>query len=279
MVKHQRQSDPARIEQAIQEGWGQGKGQDYKPWLQVKDVPSQGVSSRVKGWTTRRVHEFLSQQELYYFYLLDWSSQVVDIREQYPLLPLAETLEIAEQLDIAHPAHPRTKTPVVMTTDFLLTVAQGNDVTDHSRTVKPAQQLSSRRTIEKLEIERCYWQRRKISWGIVTEREIPEIFAKNVAWVHPFHTKDSLSLSAVEIEHIVEFLNRRLQQQPALAILATDCDDQLGLPPGSSLAVARHLFATRRWQIDMFQPIPLRTPLVLDSAPRSKMQSSLGAAS
>lgn len=279
MVKRQRQSDPARIEQAIKDGWGQGQGQHYKPWLQVKDVPSQGVSSRVKGWTTERVHEFLSQQELHYFYLLDWSSQVVDIREQYPLLPLAETLEIAQQLNIAHPAHPRTKTAVVMTTDFLLTVTQGDDVIDQARTVKPAQQLSSRRTIEKLEIERCYWQRRKMSWGIVTEYEISEIFAKNVAWVHPFHARESLALSTVEIEHIVEFLNQRLQQQPALAILATDCDDQLGLLPGSSLAVARHLFATRRWQVDMSQPIPLRTPLVLSSVPVSEMQSSLGAAS
>lgn len=92
MVKRKRQSDPALIEQAIRDRWGQGSGEHYKPWLQVKDVPSQGVSSRIQGWTTGRVYEFFSQHELHYFYLLDWSSQIVDIREQYPLLPLTETL-------------------------------------------------------------------------------------------------------------------------------------------------------------------------------------------
>lgn len=167
-----------------------------------------------------------------------------------------------------------------MTTDFVLTVAQGVTVTEQCRTVKPAQQLSSPRTIEKLEIERCYWQRRKIGWGIVTEHEISKTFAKNVAWVHPFQARESLSLSKSEIDHVIQFLSQRVDQnQPALATLATDCDNQLGLSAASSLTVARHLFATRQWQVDMTQPIPIRTPLVLSQALPFEAKSSLGAVS
>jgi len=111
-----------------------------------------GVSSRVKGWTTDRVHELFSQLELRYFYLLDWSVLVTDIREQYPLLPLEETKEIAHQLNIRHPANPRTKDPIVMTTDFVVTVGQSIGVTEQARTVKPKEKLSSVRVLEKLEI-------------------------------------------------------------------------------------------------------------------------------
>lgn len=111
------------IEQRIKAGRGQGRGREYKPWLDVHDVPSLGKSTRVRGWTTGRVHHLLSLGEERYFYLLDWSEIVVDIREQYPLLPLDETLAIARRLGFVHPRHPRTKEPIVMTTDFLLTVS------------------------------------------------------------------------------------------------------------------------------------------------------------
>ncbi len=186
MSKRKENSNTTRIEQQIRQGFGQGRGCDYKPWLVVRDVPSVGVSSRVKGWTTDRVHELFSQLELRYFYLLDWSVLVTDIREQYPLLPLEETKEIAHQLNIRHPANPRTKDPIVMTTDFVVTVGQSIGITEQARTVKPKEKLSSVRVLEKLEIERRYWQRRGISWGIVTESEISKVFADNVAWIHPF---------------------------------------------------------------------------------------------
>nr|WP_020060790.1 TnsA endonuclease N-terminal domain-containing protein [Bacillus sp. 123MFChir2] len=50
-----------------------------------------------------------------YFYLTEFSDVVSGIREQIPLLP-------QEELGIKHPADPKTGDPIVMTTDFLLTV-------------------------------------------------------------------------------------------------------------------------------------------------------------
>ncbi len=41
------------------------------------------------------------------------------------------------------------------------------------------------------------------------------------------------------------------------------CDDRLGLDPGTSLAIVRHLLASRRWQIDMQNHIDFRQPIVL----------------
>ncbi|MGP7816533.1 TnsA endonuclease N-terminal domain-containing protein [Niallia sp. 01092] len=55
---------------------------------------------------------------------MEYSGFIVDIREQFPLLPIEETIIIAEELGIKHPTDPNTGEPVVMTTDFLVTVSK-----------------------------------------------------------------------------------------------------------------------------------------------------------
>ncbi|MBD1898897.1 TnsA endonuclease N-terminal domain-containing protein [Trichocoleus sp. DQ-A3] len=269
MAKRKRQTDQTVIDKRISDGRGQGRGSDYKPWLLVQDVSSQGLATRIKGWKTKRVHHFLSNLELSYFYILEWSLIVFDIREQYPLLPLEETLAIAEQCGIRHPTDPKTKEPIVMTTDFFITVPQNIAVIEQARTLKTAKDLQSKRTVEKLEIERCYWQNRNIDWGIVTEQEIPQALAKNVAWLHTFFRIEDLSpLSETEIRHIATALTLRMAQGNAvLTDLTAECDGNLGLKPGTALSVSRHLIANRRWLVDMNKPIQPSKSLLLLTTP------------
>jgi hypothetical protein len=103
------------IEKRIKEGRGQGRGPNYLPWLFIHDVPSKGLAWRIKGWKTGRPHHLLSDFEHNYQLIKDWDPSVIDIREQYPLLPLEETLAIAEECNIRHPSvrHP-TKRGVVI---------------------------------------------------------------------------------------------------------------------------------------------------------------------
>src|SRR6266702_2207545 len=110
--------DETTIQKRLKEGRGKGEGVEYKPWLTVRDVPSHGWSSRIMGWKTNRLHHALSSHEADYVYIGEWSKKIVDIREQYPLLPLENTLAIAESCGIKHPIHPKTKKPIVLTTDF-----------------------------------------------------------------------------------------------------------------------------------------------------------------
>lgn len=97
MSKRKRTSE---VDKWIKEGRGSGIGADYKPWLKIQDVSSQGRSTRLKGIKTNRQHEFLSDLERNYFYLTEYSDLAVDIREQFPLLPLGETMIIADELGI-----------------------------------------------------------------------------------------------------------------------------------------------------------------------------------
>ncbi len=73
----------AQIDKRLKEGRGQGS--DYKPFIYTRDVSSQGRSHRLLGSKTRRLHHLLSDLELAIFLTLDWSPQVTDIREQFPM--------------------------------------------------------------------------------------------------------------------------------------------------------------------------------------------------
>lgn len=272
MAKRKRAINERTIKRRLKEGRGQGRGADYQPWLHIQDVPSQGLATRIKGWKTGRCHHFLSKLEWHYFYILDWSPIVCDIREQYPL-ELNETLAIAERLGFVHPTDPRTRQSVVMTTDFVNTIDQAGKLLDQARSIKYSRELSSDRTLEKLEIERVYWTERDIDWGIVTEHEVEPVLPANVSWVHAYREAAALSPVTDEIIRRVQaVLTPRVnEQRTPLRDLTDACDDQLGLSPGVSLSVVRHLIANKRWQVDMRQAINTSQPLVfLTAAPRGK---------
>jgi hypothetical protein len=180
MAKRRRGITPELIQKRIAAGRGQHEGRDYKPWLTIQDVPSLGLVHRIKGSKHGRVHHLMSNLERDYFYLLDWAEDVVDIREQYPLLPIEETSKIAEACGVKHPTDPATRNPVVMTTDFVVTMLRDGRRWVQARTVKPSTQLNSRRVLEKLEIERRYWEARGTDWGIVTEQCMPSIAVRNI---------------------------------------------------------------------------------------------------
>jgi len=263
MAKSRALIDRSTIERFRKEGRGQGTLQDYKPWLTVRDVPSHGKSSRDKGWKTGRTHHFLSTLELLYYFILEWSCIVTDIREQYPLLPIDDTLAIADSFGIKHSTHPKTKEPVVLTTDFYISLRNEKGSFEHARTVKYAKDLSDRRTLEKLEIERRYWEARGIDWGIVTEHEIPTELANNVDFLHDaWHLPKYMPEKNITL--VAELLTRLVvEQHQPLNELTAISDTQLRLKGGTSLKVAYYLLATRQWRIDMNIPIDPDQPLAV----------------
>ncbi|WP_253197650.1 TnsA endonuclease N-terminal domain-containing protein [Clostridium algidicarnis] len=122
-----------------------------------------------------------------YFYFLEFSDSVVDIREQFPLLPLEDTILIAEELGLEYPKNTKTGEFIVMTTDFFISIKNNNEFYEVARTIKAKDELMNRRILEKFEIERMYWQKRNINWGIVTDNEIDKIIAHNISFVHAYN--------------------------------------------------------------------------------------------
>lgn len=257
MAKRKRFNDERSIQKRIAEGRGLGRLSEYNPWLHIQDVPSRGLVTRIKGWKTGRVHHLLSLLELMYFYVLEWSLEIIDIREQYPLLPLEEVVAIAKDRGIRYPTDRRTKHPIVMTTDFVVTVGKDGRDVDQARTLKYRDDLCSKRTLEKLEIERRYWEERGVDWKIVTDREIPADLAKNVEWIHQYRDLDNFTtLPELCVRQIISTLSVLVERRNTiLRDITMETDDRLGLEPGTSLALVRYLIATRRWRVDMNRPI------------------------
>ncbi|MDR1703145.1 MAG: TnsA endonuclease N-terminal domain-containing protein [Clostridiales bacterium] len=122
----------------------------------------------------------MSNNELAYFYILDWSDAVTDIREQYPLSDLECAVSVAAQAGIKYPIDHISGYPYVLTCDFMITTRGETK----ARTIKTTIDLNNRRTIDKLEIERRYWITKGVDWKIITEQNISFQKAKNIEWLY-----------------------------------------------------------------------------------------------
>lgn len=265
MARPRFRSTPESIAKRIAEGRGKGVGRYYRPWHEVQDFPSRGDIHRPKGCRTGRVHHLFSDLEFTIFLIYDVPNRILDIREQFPLLPLEETLEIAKEIGVKHPTDPATGYPTVMTTDFLLKVKLGRETVFHARTVKYRKDLDDLRVWEKFEIERRYWLRRDIDWGYVTEEHLPHGLAENAALIHPFYfLSDLRPLTEKEVRKIAFYLAGRVRREElALLDIVSDSDQKFELSPGKSFSVVCHLIARGIWRVDLLKPISVNERLIL----------------
>lgn len=265
MAKRKRQTTKKQIEKREKEGRGQNHLENYKPWINIQDVASRGLSTRIKGWKTNRVHQFLSKLELSYFYLLEWSKEVIDIREQFPL-DLNETKAIAQELGVKHPTDPFTQESIVMTTDFVVTYKRGIGNYDKAVTIKYAKELHKKRVLEKFEIEKIYWKNRSINWAIVTENDINFTTVENVKWFHSYKNKESLppDITDWNLTKSLFLMLQMLAKEPCFLYQVTQlCDLELNLLKGQSINIFRYLAANHHFNLDITQPLNPRKKVFL----------------
>ncbi|WP_372661328.1 TnsA endonuclease N-terminal domain-containing protein [Cohnella sp.] len=241
-------------ENYIKKGRGQGIGSEYTPFIQAHDnkIASEGWLARHKGWKTERIHHTLSDHERKYLYYCEWLDGVIDIREQWPLLPIEKTIEIAKQLGIKHANIDGT--PMVMTTDFRLTCKTKDGTRDVIRTIKPCEKLDGR-TLELFEIERIYFAEQGIDWCIITENKIPATLVKNIEWLSEakyLETRPSVDEELITLvsDGLLEvFLKDNGQTSLTKLCLRTDKD--YALVRGTCMFILQHLLANKRWGTDM----------------------------
>jgi hypothetical protein len=263
----------------IKNGYGQGTGKDYKPFIQAHDnkVASEGWLARHYGWKTERIHHTLSEHERRYLYYLEWLDEVVDIREQFPLLPQSRTEEIADQLGIKHPQLDGTLVP--MTTDFVITLKINKGLIDVVRTVKPASKLS-KRTLELFEIERRYFFEQGIDWGIILDNKLPRVFIKNVEWLS--EAKYLETRPSLDKEHVDLISNPLFEQidndrgHTSISKICLRCDKEIGLEAGTSMFVLQYMLANKKWGTDMNVPIKKSKPIQIVNLEAQSTKENLG---
>jgi len=249
MAKRVRSWNKIKYEQYLKAGRGQGEGSLYLPWISVHDFSSIGIVSRIAGHKTSRVHHFLSRNELNYFFLLEWSEKVLDIREQFPLSNIDLALDIARKAGVDYPRDSLSGFPYILTCDFMITTTEGLI----ARTIKCASELQNKRTLEKLEIERRYWKSVGIDWKIVTEYEIPKQKCRNLEWLY---TSSILPESLKSNSLVEKLLNRMNTAASPLSVLSC-FDKEYGLQEGSGIQILKHILWTKQLSTDMDANLPL----------------------
>jgi len=247
----------SRISRFIREGRGKGTGKQYKPWLTVSDVPSLGRVHRVFCPKTERVHHLLSDNEYFAFLIQWWRDDVIDIREQFPLLDRRETLEIAARCGVPHPVDPLSRALWVLTTDLLVTIdtAHGTDTVAYS--IKQADDLMTERTLEKLEIERIYWERREVEWYILTDQHVKNPFTKNLSWVLDsgcsyVNGQNHNSLDDIAISHEIA-AEQQARPEASIRSICKSVDNKCGHRSGTSLASLRRLLGTKHITVNLHE--------------------------
>ena len=254
MAKRRSQWSFKTYHRRINEGRGQGILSEYKPWITIHDLPSKGVVSRVLGQKTGRVHHLLSRNETAYFFILDSSDKVLDIREQFPLLDVDETVRIAKEAGIRHPRDPESLYPYVLTSDFVITTTEGICV----RTVKEASELSNPRVREKLEIERRYWAERDIDWKIVTEDGIDFQKARNLEWLRKGTFLGHMLPEGLDEEEVLSYF-LELYEDTSLPVcdVASLTEKAFSLEGGAGILAYQQLVTGRRIDADLSVPIDM----------------------
>lgn len=260
----------------IRRGVGQGEGANYVPGLNRRSVPSHGRSTHLPLFGRTRHHVTLSANERRVAVLLAWDDEVLDIQEQYPLLPVSLTQELAASRGIRHPME--NGFPVERTLDFKVMHARlgwvglsfkpEDDVNGSKSPVGPAGHLRSpvslrqaKRKRDLLEIERAFSAQMGWLWGMVSEDQVPLVRARNLDILRE---RWNIQLAGIGPEHHEEIAARVAGYLKAGAALAEACnrtETALRLPGegGSAIAVSLNRLARKAWSIDLDHPLDLRT--------------------
>lgn len=253
------------------QGLGLGETASYKPWIDVRCFSSKGRMSRRPGVTTGRMHHLFSDNEDHFFLMADYAGTVLDIREQFPLFPEDTTLEIARSMGIHHPKYPYSTTPVVLTTDFLLTVASMSGSRSLvAWSIKSADELRGRHrksVLAKLEIERRYWLRRGVSWHLFTNEDFDQTVIDNLDWISYFMVEGEVTPAdfVAQLPKFLSVFEDTLPKALPLKGQLRECAAALG--NGFDLDLITDMFRFCVWHhlidIDLKVPIGLqRMPVI-----------------
>lgn len=254
-IMRNRKSDKYRLK----EKRGMGRGKDYRSWLEPHEFGSDGRAHRIRGWIIDRPYSFMSDGELRCFMFIQMQEGVVDIREQYPLLPLASTELIAEELDVSHPPKSRKK-KTVMTTDLVVTFFdKEKGLYEVAIAVKTKDKLEKPRTLEKLKIEEEYWKRLGVKFVVVTEEDLDQKKAINLTFIYrQYFWQEENGLTDERVEELVATLKNKLQEQgKRLSHILQEIEQQYELEEGEGPNFIYYLIARQKIEVNLSERLSL----------------------
>ncbi len=245
-------------------GIGTGSGAGYTSAIRVQDFSSTAPQTRLP-LLGRMVHAH-SGLERGFLLVKKFESELIEYRDNAPMArPI--TLGLAQAYGIAHPLYPKTKMPVVMTLDAVISERMANGtIFTAAYDVKPYGHLNDERVMEKLSIHRGYCEFIGMKHFVYTEKSAPEEYVANVDTVHA--ALPTLH-EVLPVPNLFTFHPRAMLQElmsaPRVANILQFCQDydrRHALPVGNALRVFKNLIWMHCVRIDLtkarmfLQPLP-----------------------
>lgn len=201
------------LDKLIKKGVGSGELESYRPWLKIRSVPSRGTSRIIPGVRIARGYHCLSNSEYMFFVLMEFNQEIVDIREQFPLIDYDETYSIALQKNIRPARYVGTDVPFVFTADFMLSIARSGEELSlvaislkYKKEINDASVAQRKRLFEKQEIEKEYWSRRGIKSKLCFYEDLPHTKIKNLIILRDYAQLRLSIASENNLQKILQFL-------------------------------------------------------------------------
>lgn len=194
-------------------------------------MPSIGSSGNPKGITVPRTYHLLSKIERTYFHLLDRQADVVDIREQFPILDIEGTLKLCSELGVRHPREGRY--PKAFTFDFLVTRRTESGLIYQARSLKTVDDAQDDEVRALLNVEYQWSRRINLDWQLVgvsgfTDDLLPTLSFMRSWYLHRYEPDERIANQFasefrkhyrpnVPLKELIELCSRKMKRGYSLA--------------------------------------------------------------
>ena len=255
----------------------------YRPWNTIRQSHTYGQGQEMLSRLSDRTHHLYSRGERQMFVLVEALPGVIDLKEQFPL-SLDETLALADELNIKHPAaykerveHDGVIPAKTMTSDLVATFRLANG---HTRVVvysfKYADAIdeskhprSAKRAKQKLELERIYWERKGIKWVLMTDESYSPTYIYNLEYLREcFLYPEALEVSDDLYQLFLQTLCAQVKNAPdaTLKQQLVAMSEELDLPLYQAQSLFQKAGYFKDINIDLYTEIELYRPLTMLTA-------------
>lgn len=238
--------------------------EDPKTWIpliKVSSFSSEGWRTMLWSHTSGRPLELMSEPEADWGTKIDCDPLTRSICEGAALNPV-DTMRIAERKGVAHPADENGE-PTIMSSDFVVLKNTSLVGSYEAISVKRAADITPR-VLDKACIEKDYWAERQIPFRVVLDTHIEKDARANLRRLGARRDPEKVPATPQQIALIVKFLDPYVEAGAwPISLIGGYCDRAFGFERGTTLAVAWHLAAIRRWPVDIDQPMGGHLPFPL----------------
>lgn len=225
--------------------------------LKVTTFSSKGRVSRICSDKCKdKVIHLQSDNQMRLFMMLEWDEDVKRIEVNVELKDLEERLNDIDNLKLHKFRDKETGELFQLHTNFLVTFKPYRGIDEQTAiSVKSISELERKTVIEKLEIERRYWEAKGVRFAVITEKEIDRQMADNIMWVRETRSDKSLRNKEELTEKLYYFIKEN--QNVTLNNILEEFDKKEEVKEGTGLFLFRYLIELKQIEVDMKKRIDL----------------------